>query len=73
MTCNHLFVFRFIISKGSKNVEAKPKPTPMDITIIPVTRDTEFGFCYARLDEIVEPRALPCGNTHCTKCIHVCK
>ena len=43
----------------------------MDISVIPVTRDTECGFCYARLDEIEEPRALPCGHTHCTECIHV--
>ena len=41
----------------------------MDIQIVPVTRDTECGFCYARWDEIQEPRALPCDDIHCTDCI----
>ena len=41
----------------------------MDIQIVQVTRDTECGFCYARLDEIQKPRALPSGDIHCTDCI----
>ena len=43
----------------------------MNVEIVPVTRDTECGFCFARLCEIEDPKALPCGHTHCTECINV--
>ena len=52
---------------GTKNKQ----PHILNIEILPVTRDTECGFCYARLEEIQDPRALPCGHTQCYDCIEV--
>ena len=45
--------------------------TVMKVDIVPVTRDTECGFCFARLAEMHDPRALPCGHTQCTDCIEI--
>ena len=30
---------------------------------------TACGFCLCGADEMVDPRALPCGHTFCTPCI----
>jgi hypothetical protein len=54
---------------GNKNDDHKP--VIMDVELVPVTRDTECGFCFARLCEIEDPKALPCGHTHCKECIYV--
>ena len=42
-----------------------------DIQIEEVTKDTQCGFCGLTLDEMQQPRALPCGHVHCTECIQV--
>ena len=41
------------------------------IQIEEVTKDTQCGFCGLTLDEMQEPRALPCAHVQCTKCIEV--
>ena len=41
------------------------------IQIEEVTKDPHCGFCGLTLDEMQEPRALPCGHVQCTKCIEV--
>ena len=42
------------------------------IMIIPLTEGTGCDFCFARPpSEMVDPRALPCGHSHCTKCLEV--
>ena len=42
------------------------------VMIIPLTEGTGCDFCFARPpSEMVDPRALPCGHSHCTKCLEV--
>ena len=44
---------------------------PRDIDIIPLTKDSCCGYCFARPGDMEEPRALPCGHAACTECIIV--
>ena len=60
--------FYSLILLGTRKVT---QTTVMKVDIVPVTRDTECGFCYARLAEMHDPRALPCGHTQCTDCIEI--
>ena len=42
------------------------------IMIIPLTEGTGCDFCFARPpSEMVDPQALPCGHSRCTKCLEV--
>ena len=47
------------------------KTTEDHTGIVSVSRDTQCGFCGLPLDEMQQPRALPCGHVHCTECINV--
>ena len=68
----------FLIVLVSEETMAAAKPEAVEFTLIPskvqvkeVTKDTQCGFCGLTLDEMQEPRALPCGHIQCTECIEV--
>lgn len=49
---------------------ATSEPTPQ-IKIIPLTKNSCCGYCFASPDEMKYPLALPCGHPQCKECIEL--
>ena len=55
----------------ASNRMASDLPSAYTDLIIPLTKDSCCGYCFARPGDMEEPRALPCGHAACTECIIV--